>query len=508
MTHRVILGGEKPMKRVISICAVLALLFQMGACTSRKVRRVGAPDVQNPAIETIVGVTIKGGEDVTFNPPGATVRNGKLTAKVKNRPYEVSVDQIERYWIERREHSVLRTVGLVAAITVGTLALIAGIVAATKESCPFIYSWDGQKYVFDAEPYGGAITRGLERDDYSELKYLVPDKGLYRLMISNEVAETQYTNLMELIVADHSAGRVAMDDAGKLHTLASLQTPDNAVDETGHDLLPWLSDTDKRIWEAEPERNPAERVRQEIRLTFSKPSSAVTAKLVVNAGTSLWGSYMIKELSELRGSDINAWYTAIDNNPADRFALRAWNEREELLMLKIEVEEPEGWVQRGLLLGGGPFVLENRVVGLDISHVRGSRLNIRIRPPKGFWAFNSFAVDYTPDQVVQLQTLHPVDCHDSSDRDRLSQIASVDDLYYDMPEIGDRGYLDFKVPSGKSGLKRTVFLHTRGYYKIHLNDAGRADTNTLTRITTIPDAAARYSGLHFAEWQAEQRNRH
>jgi hypothetical protein len=492
------------MKRTISMIAVLALLMQIQGCSVRKVQRVSSPDLQNPATEKIVGVTTKAGEEVTFKPPGATLRNGKLQANVNGKTYEIAVDQIDRYWIEKKEHSTSRTVGLVAVIAVGTLAVIAGIVAATKESCPFIYSWDGHQYVFDSEPYGGAITRGLERDDYSELEHLVADKGTYRLMISNEVNETQYTNQMDLIVADHSASRVAMSDSGKLHTLASVRLPETAADETGLDLLPWLKKTDKRIWETEPEKNPAERVRKEIYLTFPKPLTAERAKLVVNAATSLWGSYMIKELLELRGGDVNAWYSAIDKNPMDRAALRAWNEREELLMLKIDVEEPEGWVQRGLLLGGGPFVLEDRIVDLDISHAKGSRLNIRMRPPKGFWAFNSFAVDYTPDEAIEVQTLHPVECRDSGGRDRLAQITDVDDSYYDMPTMGDRGHLSFRAPSEKPGMKRTVFLHTRGYYQIHLNGMKGADADMLTRITAIPDAAARFSGLRFAVWQREQ----
>jgi hypothetical protein len=298
-----------------------------------------------------------------------------------------------------------------------------------------------------------------------------------------------------------------LDSAGNLYTLESLQAPEAAVDETGRDLLLWFRETDRRIWEPESEKNPGRRVRQEIRLTFPKPPAAAKAKLVVNGGTSLWGSYMIKELLQLRGSDVHSWYSSIDNNPVDRSALQSWNEREELFMLKIEVEEPEGWVQRGLLLGGGPFVLEDRVVDLDVSHVKGDKLNIRIRPPKGFWAFNSFAADYSPNQAVEIKTLHPVECRDSENRDRLPQIARIDDSYYDMPNLGDYGYLSFKAPSGKSTLKRTIFLHTRGYYQIHLNGSGKADSNLLTRIMAIPDTAARLSGLRFAEWQQQQTHR-
>jgi hypothetical protein len=81
-----------------------------------------------------------------------------------------------------------------------------GVVAATKQSCPFVYSWDGSQYVFDAEPYGGAITRGLEKDDFTQLEQLREQDGLYRLKMVNEVDETQLTNLTELWVVDHLLG--------------------------------------------------------------------------------------------------------------------------------------------------------------------------------------------------------------------------------------------------------------------------------------------------------------
>jgi len=495
------------MKRTISIVMAMALLIQMSGCTVKKVQPVNAPNAINPATEKIVGITTKTGEVVNFQPPGAVIQNSMLKAKVNSRDYEIAIEQVERFWVERRETSTLRTVGLVAAIAVGTIVVAAVIIVATKESCPFVYSWDGRQYAFDAEPYGGAITRGLERDDYSELDQLVPDKGRYRLMIRNEVAETQYTNLMELVVADHTSDRIALDDKGNLFSLSNIEPPTAASDETGRDLLTWLKAADRRIWEPDPETNPDASVRQDLRLTFPKPLSATNAKLVVNAGTSLWGSYMIKALSELQGSGMEDWYASIDNHPLNLAVLRAWSEREELFMLKIEVEEAGGWIQRGLLLGGGPLVLEDRIVNLDVSRVPGDRLHIRMRPPKGFWAFNSFGVDYTPNQPVQVQVLHPIECRDSKGQDRLAQVAATDGSYYDMPNIGDRGYVNFMAPAAKPGAKRTVFLHARGYYRIHGDGTGTADKEAFTRIMTVPDAAARFAGLRFAAWQQEHNAR-
>src|SRR5262249_23931272 len=161
---------------------------------------------------------------------------------------------------------------------------------------PFIYSWDGSEYVFDAEPYGGAITRGLERDDFSEIEHLRAGKGLFRLMGTKEGPETQYTNLMELQVVDPPAAtRVGAHEGGGFHVLAERQRLTSARDNQGRDLLPWLVTTDRIIWEAQPALDANGAVRQEIVLTFPKPKGATRARLVANVATGLWGSNMIKE---------------------------------------------------------------------------------------------------------------------------------------------------------------------------------------------------------------------
>ncbi len=491
------------MKYATVIVISFALVLQTSACKVRKTARVEAPRVADPASEKIVGVTTKTGEDVRFDPPGALVRDGALDAMVNRKPYRVTIDRVERFWIERTETSTARTIGLVAGIAVATLAVTAIVIAATKESCPFIYSWNGQKFVFDAEPYGGAISRGLERDDYAELSQLVPDQGLYRLKIKNEVEETQFTNLLELLVVDHSSSRVALNDAGRLFTLSSVQPPSTALSETGRDILPWLQSTDRIIWEAEPETDENAPARQTLTLSFPKPPNAVRAKLVVNAATSLWGSYMIKQISDLRGGGTEAWHKAIDNNPLEAAMLLAWVQREELFALKIDVQEPDGWFTRATLLGGGPFKSEDRVVELDLRRVRGNQLNIRVRPPKGFWAFNSFGVDYGEDQPVKTQALSPVEVRDSAGRNRLAETLAADASYYEMPNVGDQGSITFKAPADTKGLKRSVFLHARGYYRLHTNVSGVADTANLQRILTTPDGAARFAGLRYAAWQAE-----
>jgi hypothetical protein len=486
-------------KRTIAV--ILVGLLTLSGCSVRKVQKLPIATVTQPDKEKIVGITTIKGEEVAFDPPGASIANGTLTGAVKKTPYAVRLDQIQRVWVERREKSTARTVGLVAVVAIGAIAIVVGVIAATKQSCPFVYSFNGSEYVFDAEPYGGAISRGLEKDDYSELGQLREQDGLYRLKLTNEVDETQFTNLTELWVVDHPAGtRVVPDIQGKLHTVAVPYAPLSAHDAEGHDLLPWLRATDRVIWEPPAVPDADGNLQSDIVMAFPKPAGAAQAKLVANAATGLWGSYMIKKMVELRGREVGAWYRAMDESKPARDALFAWEAREQLYALKIYVEEPTGWEVRGILPGTGPFISKDRIVNLDVSHVQGDQVRIRIRPPAGFWALNSFAVDYTPDRPISVQTIKPATALDEG-KDVLPDLVGIDDRYVAMPNVGDTADLSFRAPARRAGMERAVFLHSRGFYKLHLSGTGEPDTRTLDAIENVPGAGARFAASRFGQWQ-------
>ena len=89
-----------------TLALVLAVLLSVGpACYSRKVQKVATVDVPQPKNEKIVGITTIKGEDVSFDPPGASIKNGTLSASVKKTPYEVSLDQVQRFWVETNRTS-------------------------------------------------------------------------------------------------------------------------------------------------------------------------------------------------------------------------------------------------------------------------------------------------------------------------------------------------------------------------------------------------------------------
>jgi len=452
-----------------------------------------------PTRDRIDAVTLSNGTIVKFDSHSQpVVLNDTLRGTVHGISSSIPMDSVQRVWV-MRTNAVLTTLAVVgvAAGIAGAAALIA---IATKQSCPFIYAWDGHHYVFDAEPYGGAITRGLERDDYGELSSLVDDNGVYRLLVTNEVDETQFTNQLQLLVVDHAVGKpIKVDEFGHFYAFDSLAAPTTALDQDGRDLRPWLAKNDQLIWEPLSPPDRAHGARQEITLTFAKPRAATNGFLVARVATGLWGSQMIRKFSQLRGTALDDWYARIDTSATQADALRQWNFREELYALQVRVEEPTGWTLRGVLPGGGPFLAAERVISLDMSHVRGDSVRIRIRPPYGFWALNSFAMAYHTAGQFRVTTLTPIAARTSDGRDVLADLVSADKRYYEMPHTGDYGFVRYVAPPLASGMSRTVFAHARGYYRLHLDPATPPDTTTLARLFATPDAAAVFAAEQFAQ---------
>ena len=89
----------------------------------------------------------------------------------------------------------------------------------------------------------------------------------------------------------------------------------------------------------------------------------------------------------------------------------------------------------------------------------------------------------------------------SEGKDILEDLAAADDRYYPMPNDTDQAEITFRAPTRKTGQDRTVFLHSRGWYQLHLRDNGAPDLVTFNRILTVPGAAVQFAADRFAEWR-------
>jgi len=413
--------------------------------------------------------------------------------------------EIDLVWVERTD-VVSTFFAVVGGVALGLVA-VAAIIAATKESCPFIYSFDGDRFVFDAEPYGGATSRGLQRTEWCTLEHLREVAGLYRLRITNEVEETQNTDELKLLIVDHPQGVQAVpDETGGVHTIARPVPPSLARDGRGRDILSLTGTDDWMFWQSRLEDkdpdNPAD-TRDELLFEFPKPAGATQAKLLFNGCNTLWASQMVKRLLELHGEEVAKCYAAVDAKGFVYQALMNWNLQEELYRLSLRVETETGWRSKGTVVGGGPFMSEDRVYPLDLSDVPGDTVRIKLLPPAGFWMINCLALDYAPDMPILTTEIAPVEATDSAGRDIRPLLLETDQNYYSMPLTGDWGSVSFLAPPSQPGLARTVICKASGYYDIHLSAKGKPRTDILDRLQREPGFAARYALKEYFRWVRE-----
>jgi len=440
-----------------------------------------------------------------FAPPGAHLTGMTDVIAGLDRtghPVTVPIDDILYARVRRVDAGMtfFRVVGGVALVA----AVAAVIVAATKQSCPFVYSYDGKIYTFDAEPLGGATTEGLSRTDYSKLEYLRPDSGSYRLLVRNEVEETQYIDAMSLCVVDHDQGLTPVaTDSKVFRCVRAPLSPSRATDEKGNSLLAFVSSSDGVAWQSHLEKlseKPLNGTRHTLTFTFPKPRTAKRAQLVVHAGTTLWGSNMIRLLYELRGDKVDQWFEEADRKGPELYRVLSFLDGEELYTLRLHVRRDREWVQRGSIVGGGPFLYETQLVPISVAGIAGDSLTLQVHPPVGFWSIDYLGVEYDTDREVQGVEVPVHHALDQAGQDVARLLAVADRHYYEMPTTSHSARLEFDVPPESPGMARTVFLKTSGFYRLHLSKDRPEDVATLQWLGEKPGAVVEFSMKKFTEW--------
>lgn len=487
-------------KIIVSLTLSCFILCIQGCYSNRLISRKALehhPEYQISAIVTVDGAVFEFA-------PEATLQDSMIVGFLKyDGLKEVSLSQVKTVYIRRMDPvtSCLTVIGVsAAAVGIGFLILL-----LTKESCPFVYSFNGEQYIFDGEPYGGAICEGLQRTDLCKLDHLRPVDGEYRIQLANEVNETQYTDEFKLWVVDHRPEVDVIQDAyGNLYTAAARHKPLMVVDSRGENLHCWLSEKDLLVWESDvlnKDPNNNSDLRDTLFLTFLRPPHVEKAKLIVHGCNSLWASQMLMRMVALCGGHVKQFYEKL-KNPSASAQRDAWCNWTEIYALHVYIWANGDWVRRGEIIGSGPFVAEERVVPLSLEGVEGDTVKIRLAPPTGFWQLNSFAMDYSAEVPFEFQEISASSMVGHDGTDLCAVLESSDRNYYVMPEVGQHAVFTFPVPTLKSDKERVVFAKVSGYYNMHLNANGPPRFKKIHRILSEPDYVVRFSLEEYFKWRS------
>jgi hypothetical protein len=367
---------------------------------------------------------------------------------------------------------VMTYVGIGAAATAAAIAII---YLASKQSCPFVYAYNGETYGFIGEIFSGAVYPQLERHDYLPLSPIKPVSGKYMLQITNEVKEVQHINFMELIAVDHPEGsRVLLDNNGTPFTFSNLQPALVCRASDGQEVSASTNTADSLFYTTNSRQR--DQVMDSLVLTFNRKPDARNAKLLVRAKNSFWLDYSYGRFLDLFGDKINTWNAS--RRAISRDKLIAWS-RAQGLQLTVSVDEGNGWHTARSCDAVGPMALRDLVVPLTLAGAAGNLMRVKLEFGALFWEIDYAAIDYSADLPVTVSTIPVASARDQNGTDVLSSIKNDDAKYYDQPQTTDRATVTFNAPAGDPKKARTVFLHSKGYYDILRNAGGKPDLASL-----------------------------
>lgn len=382
--------------------------------------------------------------------------------------------------------------------TIGGLAtafiIIAVIVASTKSSCPFVYTFDGQGYTFDGEIYGGAIYPQLERDDYLPLTSTsVADT--FKIRISNELKEQQYTNLASLVAVEHPSGvRVLPDKNGNVYTLSKSIAPHIALLDGKTDYSQELASKDDR-WCLFNDLTTNEPF-NELVLTFKKPAGVTNGKLMLNLKNSLWLDYLYGEFMGLFGSYYTIWKEKQMGMPVAE--MNKWN-LEQGIPLRVMLKTSGGWKGIDTLPAFGPLASREVIVPVDLSDVKSDVVELKLHCGFMFWEVNAAAMDFSTDAAISIKQLLPSSAIDETGKQITSLLQKKDGAYLTQLYPETVATISYVVSRPEEGNSVSYILHTSGWYN-HIRDFKGTPDFAYLNTFRKPGAFALFSKDRYQQW--------
>ena len=361
-----------------------------------------------------------------------------------------------------------------------------------ESSCPYVYSWDGGRFVLDAEPFAGSFVEAAQRSDWARLDHLREAGGVYRLRVANELREEEHLDEVKLLVVDHPAGtEIVPDLSGRMHVLSSPVEPQEATDDRGADVRGLLARADGRTWLGNPfgrEASDPRQLRDSVVLGFARPARVEAATLALVARSTAWAPVLLHELLALKGRDLDAWYRQVNvdvfGRTLDELTLEAvptvkvWNGRE--------------WALVDLLAALPTATAAAQAFRVDLGSLPAGALRVRIDGLPGTWELDRAAVDFGPPAEPRVTEIDPQLARTAQGEDVRPLLAAVDGRRHPM-RTGDTVELRFSAPPAAAGLQRTVVLKATGWYRILVPATGEPQTARFEQLLKEPGALARYS---------------
>lgn len=381
---------------------------------------------------------------------------------------------------------VFGTIGVAAGVFVVVLV----IALLTKSSCPYVYVNDGEGYVFEGETFGGAIAPNLERDDYMPLPDIQAKDRAYKIRISNELLEKQYTDLAELMVINHPKNqKVLLDKNGQPQLISNTVNPITATSSNGNNLLTALQRKDANVFFF----NDQNYSQNSITLKFKKPINSTTGKLVLNGKNTLWFDYLFGEFIGKFGTSYNRWMEQQAKMPN---AERLQKIKENEFPLSVYIKKNGKWIFVDDLLTVGPLAARDFVIPIEMADIQGDEVEMKVETGFMFWEMDYAGMDFTSQKPMSMDIIKPTMAIGTGARNWTLALKEADKNYMAQDSVGQITEITYPSVKHRDDEAQTVFLHTRGYYTLIRNFEGLPHIVELNKFKT-PGYFSEFSRMRY-----------
>jgi hypothetical protein len=397
--------------------------------------------------------------------------------KSLHQPIQIPLDSLAVVRVRRSSPAATAAIALgISALATAQVIMIADskdpvrpkpVPRPAGGSCPYIYSFDGSRYVFDSETYAGAVARGLERTDVDNLDHIRLVDGGYRLAMANELDETQYTDELSLLVADHPSGtRVFTEPSGAARVVDRGIRPLQVSEFGNRDSLLTRSG-----WE----------------VVFAKPKGLERAALAITARNGPIISFVTAHMLSLMGPAVYSWYALMNTDSTSRYEMTEWMREE--TYLHVQLWNHGSWHPIAALPAVGPSLSKTQVVTFDLREYAGDTIRVKLEATPLVWQLEmiELAPDLGPATLRRAEMLRA----QTEDGRDVTELLSAADGKYHVALNGSRVEMEFRAPLD-AGPVHTVLARTTGHYYIAVDDTDRSQLHVALRIMTDTQFARRY----------------
>jgi hypothetical protein len=114
----------------------------------------------------------------------------------------------------------------------------------------------------------------------------------------------------------------------------------------------------------------------------------------------------------------------------------------------------------------GPLASREFVIPLDVGHLNGDDIQIKLQTGFMFWELDYTAMDFRWNTNLTSKTLQPFIAIGTGSIDWKYALKKSDNLYMAQENTGDITEIMFTVPDAMKDRPHTPFLKVQGYYEL------------------------------------------